>query len=76
MIDIDNMQNLRKVVKSGGMLMQSFKQVGKESWRQPDGLLGFQECKDAMEKITWEDCQKAIGSNCLQIMNQPLATHI
>jgi hypothetical protein len=70
------MINLRNVVKAGLVLNKNYLKHGKAAWRNPDQLEGWQAAQDAIQKLTWGDCVKAVGYNPEYIFEQPIATHV
>jgi hypothetical protein len=70
------MIKLRNVAKAGLVLNKNYLKHGKEAWKDPDQLEGWQAAQDAIQKLTWNDCVKAVGYNPEYMFEQPIATHV
>jgi hypothetical protein len=70
------MIKLRNVAKAGLVLNKNYLKHGKDAWRDPDQLEGWQAAQDAIQKLTWDDCVKAVGYNPEYVFEQPIATHV
>ena len=70
------MLKLRQVAKAGLKFNKNYLNHGNSCWKNPDALQGYDECKEAVSNITWDDCISAVGYNTNYLFEQPIATHV